>query len=137
MRRNYRMSLNKVLFIGNITKDIELKYIPSGKAVAKFGVALNNKYKDSTGEYVEKVTFVNIVAWEKKAESASKYLSKGSKVFIEGRVDNRSWETDSGEKRYATEYIADWIEFLDSKKDSKPEPANDEPGPDKQTGIPF
>ena len=100
-------SLNKVILIGNLTRDPELRYTPSGTALCKFGLAVNEKYKDK-----ESTVFVNIVAWAKTAELSSEYLSKGRSVCIEGRLSFSSWESDSGEKRSKLEVTADRVVFL-------------------------
>ncbi|HGJ67176.1 TPA: single-stranded DNA-binding protein [bacterium] len=105
-------SLNKVFLIGNLTRDPELRYTPSGTAVANFGLATNRKYKGQDGEMKEETCFVDIVTWGKTAENCSNYLSKGRPVFIEGRLQFRSWETDDGQKRSKLDVIADRIQFL-------------------------
>lgn len=112
------MSLNKFMAIGNLAREIELKYTPNGSAVANFAIAMNEKYKDKSGQMQEKVEFINVVIWGKQAENCNQYLSKGSKVFIEGKVSTRSWDDKDGKKRYTTEIIANNIQFLDSKKDA-------------------
>ena len=105
-------SLNKTLLIGNLTRAVELKYTASGTAVANFGLAVNRTYTNSDGEKVEDVCFVDIVAWDRLAEVASEYLAKGRPVFIEGRLQYRSWETEDGGKRSKLEVVAQNIQFL-------------------------
>jgi single-strand DNA-binding protein len=105
-------SLNRVLLIGNLTRDPELRYIPSGSAVATFTVAVNRVYKTQTGEKKEQASFVRIVVWGRRAEVCGEYLSKGSPVFVEGRLQSREWEGQDGQKRYALEVIADNVQFL-------------------------
>jgi len=105
-------SLNKVLLIGNLTRDPELRYIPSGTAVATFSVAINRVYTSQSGEKKEEVAFIRIVVWGRRAEVCGEYLSKGSPVFVEGRLQSRSWEGQDGQKRSTTEVIADNIQFL-------------------------
>ena len=105
-------SLNKVLLIGNLTRDPELRYVPSGTAVATFTVAVNRVYTSQAGEKKEEVAFIKIVVWGRRAEVCGEYLSKGSPVFIEGRLQSRSWEGQDGQKRSATEVIADNVQFL-------------------------
>jgi single-strand DNA-binding protein len=108
-------SLNKVMLIGNLTRDPELKYTTSGAAVATFGVATNKSWKDENGEQKELAEFHNIVAWNKLAEICQQLLAKGMKVYVEGSLNTRSWEADDGSKRYSTEVrITDMI-LLDSK----------------------
>ena len=105
-------SLNKVFLIGNITRDPELRYVPSGSAVATFTVAVNRVFKTQTGEKKEQVSFVRIVAWGRRAEVCGEYLSKGSPVFVEGRLQSREWEAQDGQKRSTIEVIADNVQFL-------------------------
>jgi single-strand DNA-binding protein len=105
-------SLNKVLLMGNITRDPELRYIPSGSAVTTFTLAMNRVYKLQNGEKKEEVTFVRVVVWGKQAENCKEYLSKGSPVFVEGRIQSRTWDGPDGQKRNATEVIASNIQFL-------------------------
>lgn len=105
-------SLNKVLLIGNLTRDPELRYVPSGTAVATFTIAVNRVYTSQAGEKKEEVSFIRIVVWGRRAEVCGEYLSKGSPVFIEGRLQSRSWEGQDGQKRSTTEVIADNVQFL-------------------------
>ena len=105
-------NLNKVLLIGNLTRDPELRYIPSGSAVATFTVAINRVYKDQAGEKKEQTSFIRVVVWGRRAEVCGEYLSKGSPVFIEGRLQSRDWETQDGQKRSTVEVVADNIQFL-------------------------
>jgi single-strand DNA-binding protein len=97
-------SLNKVLLIGNLGKDPELSYTASGVAVAKFSVATGERWKDQEGNVQERTEWHNIVAWRKLAEICGQYLKKGSKVYLEGKLQTRSWDDkNTGQKRYATE----------------------------------
>ena len=105
-------TLNKILVIGNLTREVDLKYIPSGTAVANFGLAVNRTYTDSNGEKQEDVCFVDIVAWNRLAEVAGEYLSKGRPVFIEGRLQMDSWEDQDGKKRTKLRVMAQNIQFL-------------------------
>lgn len=105
-------SLNKVFLMGNLTRDPELRYIPSGTAVATFTVAINRVYTNQTGEKKEEVSFIRIVVWGRRAEVCGEYLSKGSPVFVEGRLQSRSWESQDGQKRSTIEVIADNVQFL-------------------------
>ncbi|MDO8525893.1 MAG: single-stranded DNA-binding protein [Candidatus Omnitrophota bacterium] len=105
-------NLNKVLLIGNLTRDPELRYIPSGSAVATFTVAVNRVYKDQAGEKKEQTSFIKVVVWGRRAEVCGEYLSKGSPVFVEGRLQSRDWETQEGQKRNTVEVVADNIQFL-------------------------
>lgn len=105
-------TLNKVMLVGRLTRDPELRAIPNGTPVATLGLAVNRRYKDQSGEWKDDTCFVNVVAWQKQAELAKQYLHKGSAVYVEGRLQSRSWEKE-GEKRSTLEVRADRIEFLD------------------------
>lgn len=105
-------SLNKVLLIGNLTRDPELRYIPSGSAVATFTIGVNRFYTTQTGEKKEQASFIRIVVWGRRAEVCGEYLSKGNPVFVEGRLQSRDWQTQDGQKRNTVEVIADNIQFL-------------------------
>ena len=104
-------SLNKVFLIGNLTRDPELRYTPNGKAVVNFGIAVNRRFTDSSGEKREETCFVRVVVFGKQAESCNQYLTKGRLVFVEGRLQYRSWETN-GEKRSSLDVIAERVQFL-------------------------
>lgn len=106
------VSLNKVFLIGNLTRDPELRYIPSGTAVAKFGLAVNRTYTTQEGERKEEPCFVDIVTWGKTAENCANYLSKGRLVFVEGRLQFSSWETPDGQKRNKLDVVAQRVQFL-------------------------
>ena len=106
------MYLNKVILIGNLTRDPELKAIASGNKVCSFGLATNRVYKDSNGVRQEKTEFHNIVVWGKTAENVAMYMKKGSQVLVEGRLETRSWDdATTNTKKYRTEVIADTIQF--------------------------
>ena len=107
-------SLNKAQLIGNLTRDPEVKETPNGKKVAQIGIATNSEWKDKEGNKQEKVEFHNVVLWSGMAEVAEKYMKKGSKVFIEGRMETRTWE-DNGVKKYKTEIVAEDMIMLSSK----------------------
>lgn len=106
--------LNRVFLIGNLTRAPELRYTPNDTAVADFGLALNRSYQDSSGEWQEETDFVDITVWGRQAENASQYLDKGSRVFIEGRLDYQSWETDDGQRRSKLEVTAQRVIYLDA-----------------------
>lgn len=110
------MYLNKVQIIGNITKDIELKALPSGQSVTSFSVATKRTWKDNQGVKQESVDYHNVVVFGKQAEIIKQYCGKGDQIFIEGRLQTRSWETDNG-KRYATEIVLENFQF--GKKSEK------------------
>ncbi len=105
--------LNKVLLIGNLTRDPEMRYLDSGTAVAKLGLAVNRRYTDRNGEKKEEVCFVDIDAWARLAEICNQYLKRGSRVLVEGDLRFRQWETDSGDKRSAHSVTAQSVQFLD------------------------
>ena len=111
-----RASLNKVLLIGNLTRDPELRYTPSGAAVCTFGLATNRVYVASDGTKKEEAEFTRIVSWNKLAELCSQLLSKGRKVYVEGRLQTRSWETPDGQTRQTTEVVIDDMRILDSRR---------------------
>ena len=112
------MSLNRAQIIGNITRDPEMRQIPGGQTVTTFGVATNFVWKDQSGERQQKTEYHNVVAWRKLGEICGQYLRKGSKVYIEGRIQTRDWEGEDGVKRYRSEIIADNMIMLDRKSDS-------------------
>ena len=111
-----RASLNKVLLIGNLTRDPELRYTPSGAAVCTFGIATNRVYTASDGNKKEETEFIRIVSWNKLAELCSQLLSKGRKVYVEGRLQTRNWETPDGQSRQTTEVVIDDMRILDSRR---------------------
>lgn len=106
---------NRCIFIGHMTRAIELRYTPNGTPVGSFGLAVNRRFKQGD-ELKEEVCFIDVVTFGKQAENASKYLTKGSKVNIEGRLQQRRWETDAGEKRSKHEVVAENILYLDGTK---------------------
>jgi len=105
-------SFNKVLLMGNLTKDPELRYTPQGTAVANLRLAVNRKFKTKTQETKEEVCFITAVVWDKQAEVCNQYLHKGSSCFVEGRLQSRSWEDASGQKRNVIEVRAERVQFL-------------------------
>lgn len=109
-------SLNKVMLIGNLTRDPELRYTPQGTAVCTFGLATNRGWTTDAGEKKEEVEFHRIVAWNKLAELCSQLLYKGRRVFVEGRLQTRSWTAQDGTPRHTTEIVIDEMLILDSKK---------------------
>lgn len=108
------MDLNKAQLIGRVTQEIELKTTPNGQNVTNFSVATNRSWTDSTGAKQESAEFHNVVLWSKLAEIAGQYVKKGQKVFIEGRLQTRSWEGEDGKKRYTTEIVGENLIMLDS-----------------------
>jgi single-strand DNA-binding protein len=106
-------SVNKVILVGNLGKDPEVKFTPSGVPVAKFSLATNERFKDKAGEWQDRTEWHNIVAWQRLAEIVGEYVKKGSKIYIEGRLQTSSWEDkQSGEKKYRTEIVASDLVLL-------------------------
>ena len=112
------MDLNKAQIIGNITQDLELKQTPNGQNVLSFSVATNRNWTDSSGTKQEQVEFHNVVLWGKLAEIANQYLKKWSKLFLEWRIQTRSWEAQDGTKRYKTEIVWENMIMLDWRPNS-------------------
>jgi single-strand DNA-binding protein len=136
-------SLNKVMLIGNLGKDPELKYTPSGVAIATFSVATSEQWKDQEGNAQERTEWHNIVAWRKLAEIVGEYLKKGKKVYVEGKLQTRNYEKD-GVKRYVTEIVADQVIMLDSggqrpaaSSSSMEEPVAAHSDAPKEDDLPF
>ncbi|PWB38594.1 MAG: single-stranded DNA-binding protein [Parcubacteria group bacterium] len=135
------MDLNKVMIIGNVVRDPELRTTPNGQNVSSFSIATNLIWKGADGSRQEKAEFHNIVAWRRLADITAQYLKKGSKVYIEGRLQTRSWDDPNGVKRYRTEIIADNMIMLDRAGGSnsggnnfeQPEPVSRPAGPSAST----
>lgn len=109
-------SLNKVMLIGNLTRDPNLRFTPSGTAVCSFGIATNRSWSTDGGDKEERVDFHNIVAWSKLAEICGQILHKGDKVYVEGRIQTRDWKTEDGAERRVTEIVIDNMMLLASPK---------------------
>jgi len=120
-------SLNQVMIIGNVGKDPEMRFTPDGKPVTGFNVACNSKYGEK-----ETTEWFTVVAWNKLAETCNQFLSKGQQVFVEGRLQTRSWEGDDGTKHYKTEVIANKVLFLGARKEREEKEDIEEP-----EDIPF
>lgn len=142
------MSVNKCLFIGNLTADPEIRTMPNGEQVSNFTIALNERYKAKDGNVVENVEYVRIVLYRRLAEIAGQYLHKGSQVYIEGRLKTRKWQDNNGQDRYTTEIQGDNLQMLGGRQDepkqakssqAKPNPlsAMAEQGDNFSDGIPF
>ena len=113
-----RRGVNKVILLGNVGSDPELKYTTNGSGVSNFSIATNETWTDkNTNERQERTEWHRIVAWGRLAEICNQYLKKGSKVYIEGRLQTRSWEGQDGQKRYTTEIVAGEMQMLDSRED--------------------
>ena len=136
------MNLNKVMLIGNVTRDPEVRATPGGQNVASFSVATNRRWKDQSGQPKDQVEYHNIVAWRRLAEIVGQYLKKGSKIYIEGRLQTRSWDDQSGTKRYKTEIVAENLIMLDkagsasSVAASAPQAADTTAQPEPPSGEP-
>jgi len=113
-----KASVNKVILIGNLGADPELKYTPNGAAVANLSLATIDTWKDNDGNKQERTEWHRVIIWKKLAEIAAEYLKKGSKVYFEGRLQTRSWEDKDGVKRYTTEVVADNMVMLGQKEQS-------------------
>ena len=113
------VNLNRVLLIGNLTRDPELRYIPSGTPVANLRLAVNSQFKDQAGQRKEETCFVTIVVWSRQAEICNQYLKKGRQIFVEGRLISRSWEAE-GKTRTTMEVRADRIQFLGGPRQADP-----------------
>ncbi len=109
-------SLNKVFLIGNLTRAPELRYTPSGMAVADMRLAVNRSYTTQSGEKRDETCFLTVIVWGKQAESCSQYLDKGSPIMVEGRLQTRDWETKEGQKRSVVEVVAERVQFLGRPK---------------------
>lgn len=119
-------SYNRVILMGNVTRDIELRYTPAGTPVTEVGMAVNDRRKNQNGEWVDETTFVDVTFWGRTAEVAAEYLSKGAPVFVEGRLKLDTWEKD-GQKNYKLRVVCDRMQLLGGRQDgSKPsQPKND------------
>ena len=127
--------INKVILIGNLGADPDIRYMPSGEPVANLSLATSESWKDSqSGELREKTEWHRVVAFRKLAEIIGQYCKKGSKLYIEGRLQTRKWQDQNGQDRYTTEIIADTMQMLDGKRENEPPPLGEDapPPPDKK-----
>ncbi len=133
-------SFNKVILLGNLTRDPEVHYTPNGAAVASFAIAVNRKYKQGE-ETKEEVSYIDIVVFGKQAESCGQYISKGDSVLIDGRLQQRRWETEDGQKRNKVEVVAERVNFMPKRaKTGQPSGPTEPPqseGPVDEGEIPF
>jgi single-strand DNA-binding protein len=109
------MSLNKAMIIGNLGRDPEMRYTPNGQAVTQFTVAVNRNFRGADGEWQEETEWFRVVAWGQTGERAAENLRKGNKVYVEGRIQTRQWEDQTGQKRYTTELVADRVAGLERR----------------------
>lgn len=105
-------SYNRVILVGNLTRDVELRYVAGGTAVTDIGLAVNDRRKNANGEWVDETTFVDVTLWSRQAEIASEYLSKGSSVLIEGRLKLDTWQTNDGQKRSKLHVVGERMQML-------------------------
>ena len=113
-----RGGVNKVILIGNLGSDPEVKYTPSGVPVANFSLATTETWSDKSGERQERTEWHRLVLWRKLAEIAGQYLKKGGRLYVEGKLQTRSWDDQNGQKRYTTEVVVDDMQMLDSRSES-------------------
>ncbi|MFH2143091.1 MAG: single-stranded DNA-binding protein [Bacteroidota bacterium] len=113
------MSVNKVILVGNVGKDPEVKYLDGGVGVAKFSLATTERYKNKNGEQVSTTEWHNIVVWRGLSKVVEDYVKKGTLLYIEGKITNRSWDDKDGNKRYITEIVADNLQLLSKKSDNQ------------------
>jgi single-strand DNA-binding protein len=111
-------NINRVIVVGNLTRDPELRHTPSGTAVCSLRIAVNTTRKDETGQWVDKPNYFDVTVWGQQGENCAQYLSKGRPVAIDGRLEWREWEQD-GNKRQAVEIVADTVQFLGSRQDAE------------------
>lgn len=136
-------NLNKVILVGNVTRDPEVRRIGSGTAVCDIGLAINDRRKGQSGEWVEETTFVDVTLWERTAEVAGEYLTKGSSVLIEGRLKLESWQSKEGEKRTKLKVIAERMQMLGGKGDgggrgdSNPAGRSQSSAANEEDDVPF
>ena len=131
--------VNKVILVGNLGKDPEIRHLEGGTAVANFSIATSESYKDKSGQKIEQTEWHAIVVWRAQAEFAEKYLKKGMTVYVEGKLRTRSWDDKEGHKRDKTEIVCDTINIL-SKKENTTAPTNEEPNiqsPKSGDDLPF
>ncbi len=121
-------NLNKVFLLGNLTRDPELRHTAQGTSVANFSIAVNRTYKGNDGDFKKETSYFNIIVWGKTGENCAKFLTKGRPVLVEGRLQNRSYETQEGQKRTVTEIVADNVQFLGGGRGEAAEEGGNDPG---------
>lgn len=129
-------SINKVILVGNLGQDPELRYTPSGTAVCNMRLATNEVYRDPEGNLVERTEWHNLVAWGRLAEICNQYLRKGSKIYVEGSLQTRSWEDRDGNTRYTTEIKIREMVMLDPRSEPTPEPSTAGPAAAQGQAVP-
>ncbi len=128
---------SKAIIMGNLTRDPELKYLPSGMAVTNFTVAANRKYTPQGGETKEETSFIPVVVWGKQAENCNQYLKKGRAVFVDGDLRQRQYETADGQKRSVIEVHAFTVQFLGSRPSDQPSTSGETETPPSEEDLPF
>ena len=128
-------SFNKVMLMGNLTRDPELRYTSNGSAVTSFGLAVNRKFKQGD-DWKEDVCFVDITVWGKQGENCAEYLSKGRPAFVEGRLQYSTWESD-GQKKSKLDVVANTVQFLGSRGDSQGSPSTEKVTASDEDDVPF
>jgi single-strand DNA-binding protein len=116
-------SINRVVLVGNLTRDPELRHTPSGTAVCSLRLAVNTRRKDESGQWTDKPNYFDITVWGQQGENCAQYLAKGRPVAIDGRLEWREWEAQDGNKRQAVEVVADSVQFLGGRSDGEGAPA--------------
>lgn len=129
-------SFNKVILLGNLTRDPELRHTPAGMAVCSFDLAVNRSFTTKTGERKEEACFITVVVWDKQAQTCAEYLSKGRQALVEGRLQQRSWETPDGQKRTKYEVVAERVQFVGARKETAA-PEEEPPRPAEEEEVPF
>ena len=130
-------NINRVILVGNLTRDPELRHTPSGMAVCSLRLAVNSRRKDESGNWTDKPNYFDITVWGAQGENCAQYLSKGRPVGVDGRLEWREWEAQDGSKRQAVEVIADTVQFLGSRGDSGGEPQYVPASATAQAGADF
>lgn len=131
-------NFNKVILVGNLTRDPELRYTPTNRAVVNLGLAVNRTYATADGDRREETDFFRVVVWGRQAETCNQYLSKGRSVLVEGRLQSRSWETEDGQKRNTVEVVAERVQFLGGRSEegsfekAQPQKPQREEGPGEE-----
>jgi single-strand DNA-binding protein len=128
-------SVNKAILIGNLGKDPEIRYTPSGQAVASFPIATTEKWRDKDGQTQERTDWHNLVLWGRQAELAKEYLKKGRSVYVEGRIQTRSYDDKEGVKKWVTEIVVQRMQFLGGKPDGSGGRDSSAPPPDEPPDI--
>ena len=132
--------VNKVILLGHLGKDPEVRHLENGTSVANFTIATSESYKDKAGNRIDQTEWHNIVVWRGLADVAEKFLKKGSQIYLEGKIRTRSWEDQTGNKKYTTEIVADTFNMLSKRDDSaqqQPLPSNQRPNTTAQNSPPV